>query len=175
MEKRLPRNGKEGLLYGVIIAGVTSILMATMNISISMGALSKASIVTSLKSWPAVFIIVMLIESLFVGKIAEKLVGIFTSPTDGFNANILFRTFFTAIGMSLTMTIVGTILGSGFSMEVLKHFPGAWPRNLGVALLLELIIVQPIARKVMVIIHESQDEKAALLNNETDLDEELSA
>jgi hypothetical protein len=162
MEKCMPRNGKEGLIYGGVICGLTCIFMATMNISINMGGVSVKAIVTSLKAFPLVFIIAMMLEKFIVGNIADKLVSVFISPTDSLNANILFRTFFTVIGMSIIMTNVGGVLASGFSMEVIKEFPICWPRNFCVVIFLELLIVQPIARTVMRVMHDK---------NENDLDE----
>lgn len=133
-----------------------------MNIAIGMGGLSIKSIVISLKCFPIVFIIAMIIETFIVGKIAEKVTVFFILPTDSFNAQILFRTFFTVIGMSIIMTIVGGSLGHGFNIELFKDFPNAWPRNFCVVIFWELIVVQPIARRVMVMIHKDQDEDNVL-------------
>lgn len=173
MEKCMPRNGKEGLIYGGVICALTCSFMATMNICIGMGGMSREAIVISLKSFPLVFIIAMILEGLIVGKIAEKLVNVFSSPKDSFNAHILFRTFFTVIGMSIIMTNVGGVLASGFSLEVIKHFPIAWPRNFCVVIFLELLIVQPIARNVMRIMHEIQEKNQ--IKEEADLGDSLSA
>lgn len=168
MEKCMPRNEKEGLIYGSVICGLTCIFMATMNICINMGGVSGEAIVTALKAFPLVFIIAMLLEKFIVGKIADKLVNVFSLPTDSLNAHILFRTFFTVIGMSIIMTTVGGILATGFSLEVIKEFPISWPRNFCVVIFLELLIVQPIARSVMIRMHESQEKYQ--VTNETNLD-----
>lgn len=130
--------------------------MATINISINMGGVSKESILLSIKSFPLVFVIAMIAEATLIGKIAEKLVSIFISADDSFNSYIMFRVFFTVIGMSAIMTIVGGILAFGFNFEVIKEFPIAWPRNFCLALFLELIVAQPIARKVMREMHKSE-------------------
>lgn len=166
MENCMPRNGKEGLLYGSVICALTCIVMATMNICIAMGGVSVQAIITSVKLLPVVFVVAMIIETFIVGKIADKLTRVFSSQTDSLNAHILFRTFFTVIGMSVIMTIVGAGLGSGFSMELIKHFPIAWPRNFCVVIFVELLVVQPIARKMMRMIHKTQDNRQA---NEADL------
>lgn len=157
MEKSMPGNKKEGIIYGSIICALTCIFMATMNISINMGGLSRQAIFISLKSFPLVFIIAMIFEAFIIGKLADKSVKIFSSPTDSLNAYILFRTFFTVIGMSIIMTLVGGVLAYGFNFEVIKEFIVGWPRNFCVAIFLELIIVQPFARKVMRIIHSNQE------------------
>lgn len=173
MEKSMPRNGKEGLIYGVIICALTCSFMATMNICISMGGVSREALVISLKAIPIAFIIAMILEIFIVGKVADKLVNIFSSQTDSLNAHILFRTFFTVIGMSIIMTIVGGILANGISQEVFKEFPIHWPRNFCVVIFLELLIVQPIARSVMRIMHDNQEKNQT--KNETDLGDTLSA
>lgn len=156
MNISLPRNGREGLVYGAIICAISCIFMATINISINMGGVSKESILLSIKSFPLVFVIAMIAEATLIGKIAEKLVSIFISADDSFNSYIMFRVFFTVIGMSAIMTIVGGILAFGFNFEVIKEFPIAWPRNFCLALFWELIVAQPIARKVMREMHKSE-------------------
>ena len=42
----------------------------------------------------------MLIEIFIVGKVADKLTGVFSSSTDNLNDKVMFRTFFTVISMS---------------------------------------------------------------------------
>ncbi len=163
MEKCMPSNGKEGLIYGGVICALTCIFMATMNICINMGGVSEKAIITSLKSFPLVFVIAMILEIFIVGKIADKLVNVFSSSKDCLNAHILFRTFFTVIGMSIIMTIVGGSLANGFSLEVIKEFLICWPRNFCVAIFLELLIVQPIARNVMRTMHEIQEKNQNIL------------
>lgn len=173
MEKCMPRNGKEGLIYGVIMCGLSCMFMATMNICINTGGISTEALLKSLKAFPLVFIIAMLIEVLIVGKIVDKLVDFFSSPTDSINAQILFRTFFVVVGMSIIMTNVGGVLSSGFKLEVIKEFPRLWPRNFSVIIFMELLIISPIARKVMRIMHGIQEKNK--IENEDDLDDSLSA
>lgn len=156
MKKSLPINRKEGLIYGGIICALTCIVMATMNISINMGGISRESIFLALKVYPLVFIIAMMVEGIIVSRISDKMVRIFIKSTDSLNSYILFKAFFTVIGMSIIMTIVGGVLAYGFSFEVLKEFPICWPRNFCVVIFLELIIVQPVARKAMRAIHEDK-------------------
>lgn len=51
-----PESGEYFLRNSKIYGGIICIFMATMNISINMGQLSKVDLVTSIKSWPLVFI-----------------------------------------------------------------------------------------------------------------------
>lgn len=166
MNKGLPRNNKEGLIYGFIICALSCVFMATINIAIGMGGFSKESMIVTLKCIPFLFIIALLLENFIVGKIAEKAVEKFSSHTDSFNAQILFRILFTVIGMSLIMTIIGGLFGSGF-VEVIKHFPIAWPRNFCMILFWEILVAQPIARKVMRMMHKDDSEEDSEDNNDS--------
>lgn len=155
-EHRLPHNAKEGMLYGAIICAITAIIMSTVNISLGFGKFDTEVLMIVLKSLPLVWIIAMLLETLVVGRIAEKLMHTFSDTTDGFNAKILFTIFFTVIGMSLSMTVIGDMMGNGISLAsfaALAH----WPRNFCIALFCELLIAQPPARFVMKKLHERQE------------------
>lgn len=156
-EKRLPRNEKEGLLYGGIIAIITVIVMLFLNIGTTFGGITKEAIKAILVSIPIIWIIAMLLESLIVGKVAQKLVQNFTEPTDGFNTKILFNILFCVTGMSMIMTIIGGIIGAGkLTLDPFKTFLSHWPRNFCVAFWCEIFLAQPLARKAMKIIHKTK-------------------
>ena len=158
-ETRLPRNGKEGALYGAIICTLTVLLMTSLNVILADGEFNEDVALTILKSLPIFWIIAMIIEPVLIGRIAEKLVGKFTKPTDSFNAKILFRILFTVLGMSVCMTLIGDIIGNGFSSEIFSNFLTNWPRNFLIVLIAESLVIQPIARFAMVKLHASQDKK----------------
>ena len=161
LEKRLPRNGKEGLLYGTIISTLTVIFMTSFSVIIAVGEFNVEVLMDILKVLPIIWIIVMIIEPTIFGRIAEALVTKFTKPTDSFNSKILFRIIFTVLGMSTAMTFIGDIVGNGFSPEIFSNWLQNWPRNFVVVLIAESLVIQPIARFAMVRLHESQDGKAA--------------
>lgn len=160
LEKRLPRNGKEGLLYGTIISTLTVIFMTSFNVILGAGEFNVDVFLTILKVLPIIWIIVMIIEPTIFGRIAVALVAKFTKPTDSFNSKILFRILFTVLGMSIAMTFVGDIVGNGFTPEIFSNWLQNWPRNFVVVLIAESLVIQPIARFAMVKLHESQDGKA---------------
>lgn len=158
-DTRLPRNGKEGVLYGAIICTLTVLFMSSINIIIGVGQFNGEVALTILKTFPIIWVIVMIIEPVVIGRIAEKLTATFTKPTDSFNAKILFRILFTVLGMSFAMTFIGDMIGNGLSSETFNHFLANWPRNFLIALFAESILIQPFARLVMVKLHASQDKK----------------
>ena len=161
-EKRLPRNGKEGLLYGAIISTLTVLFMTSLSIILAVGEFNGDVALTIIKTIPIMWIIVMIIEPAIFGRIAEALAAKFTQPTDSFNAKILFRILFTVLGMSAAMTLIGDIVGNGFSTEIFSNWVKNWPRNFIIVLIAESLVIQPIARYAMVKLHESQDKKAQL-------------
>lgn len=153
-EKRLPRNGKEGLLYGGVIAFITVIVMLSLNVFTAVHKINLDILLSIIKLISIIWVIVMLLEGLVVGKISNKLVEHFSSEGDGFNAKILFNILFCVTFMSISMTIIGGMIGMGkFTLEPFKTFLTHWPRNFCVAFWCEILLAQPIARFVMKLIH----------------------
>ncbi|WP_249869086.1 DUF2798 domain-containing protein [Oceanobacillus saliphilus] len=164
-DNRLPKNGKEGAIFGAIIVTLSVLMMGSINIILAAGEFNKDVAMNMLILLPIIWVIVMIIEPLAIGRFAEFLSSKFISQTDGFAARIMFRTIFTVLGMSFTMTIIGDILGNGFTKDIFAHFIQIWPRNFVIALFLESVVIQPFARFVMVKMHAAQDRKAAVQTN----------
>lgn len=176
-DTRLPQNGKEGLLYGSIICLITVIVMLMLNIGTAFGGLTKDAFLVIVKMLPVIWIVAMLVESLIVGRIAEKLVNKFTMPSDGFNTHILFNILFCVTGMSAIMTILGSLIGNGISFEPFLTFFSHWPRNFCVAFWCEILLAQPTARFAMKLLHQYKERNLPLVEsiNEPDsISEDLS-
>ena len=58
------------------------------------------------------------------------------------------------------MTLIGDIVGNGFSNKIFSNWIQIWPHNFIIVLIAESLVIQPISRFVMVKLHESQDEEA---------------
>lgn len=162
-EIRLPKNEKEGLLYGGVICLISVIIMLILNIGTTVG-LNKDGFIAIAILTPIIWVIAMLVESFIVGKISEKLVIKFTEPTDGFNTKILFNIIFTITGMSTIMTIVGgeignLFTGTGLNWEPFLTFFSHWPRNFCVIFWCEVLLAQPAGRGVMKLLHKHQNKK----------------
>ncbi|OMF30100.1 hypothetical protein BK133_17195 [Paenibacillus sp. FSL H8-0548] len=162
-ETRLPRNGKEGALFGAIIVTLTAAFMTTFSVILAVGEFNQDVLLMILKTLPIMWVIAMILEPVLIGRIAEKLVAKFTKPTDSFNAKILFRIVFTVVGMSFCMTLIGGIVGNGFNTETFSNFLSNWPRNFAIVLVAECLVIQPIARFAMVKLHAAQEKKQAVL------------
>ena len=136
--------------------------MTSFSIILAVGEFNGDVALTILKMIPIMWIIVMIIEPAIFGRIAEALVAKFTQPTDSFNAKIMYRILFTVLGMSAAMTLIGDIVGNGFTSDIFSNWLTNWPRNFVIVLIAESLVIQPIARFAMVKLHESQDKKTQL-------------
>ena len=92
-ETRLPRNGKEFILFLSIISILSVNIIAPLIMGFKFG-FSKEVYVETLQVVPFVWICVILLVTLVVNPIVNKLVQKFSEPTDGFNARVLFTILF---------------------------------------------------------------------------------
>lgn len=159
-ELRLPRSNAEGLLYGGVIALITAFLMSTMNIAQNKGELNMDVLTTSLMCLPILWIIVMLLMTFVVGRIANYGVNKFIEPTDGFNTRIVFNIIFCVTMMSASMSIIGPLVGEILSGNItfacVEEWVHRWPTNFCIAFWIEMLIAQPVARFVMKKLHLRQ-------------------
>lgn len=121
-EKRLPHNKKEGLLYGAMISTMTVLCMATYSAIYFAGEFNEEIAWSFFKIIPLFWIIVMVIEPVIFGRLAENLTDKFTHSSDSFNSKIIFRILFTVLGMSAAMTLIGDLASNGFHSELLSNW-----------------------------------------------------
>lgn len=152
-ELRFPWNNREGLLYGGVIALITSFLMMTFNICKNKGGVELEYICNSIVALPFVWVAVMLIMSFVVGRIANWFLNRYMQPSDSANTRIVLNIVACVTCMSIIMTIVGPLVGSipelTINLEGLYHWPVNWPVNFCVAFWIEMLIAQPTARSIM--------------------------
>ena len=160
LDNRLPHNAKEGAIYGATICFLTALVMTTFSVLINTRAVSVQALQSIAIYFPLMFVIAMLVEPLLVGRLAEKAMHRLSPSTDSGNAKILFRMVFTVFGMSLVMTGIGNLIAIGMD-GWFSRMVHDWPRNFFVVLLLEALLIQPIARALMVKLHRSAGTGAA--------------
>lgn len=152
-ELRLPWSNKEGLLYGGIIAVITCIIMCEFNLFKSAGTIGLDLFLEGLVCIPFLWIVVMLLMSFIVGRVADSFVRKYTQPGDSFHTKIVFNIIACVLMMSASMTFIGPTIGhmmSGeFTLEALYNWPVNWPVNFCVAFWVEMLVAQPAARYVM--------------------------
>ncbi|WP_299513346.1 hypothetical protein [uncultured Rummeliibacillus sp.] len=158
-ETRLPRNGKEFILFLAIISILSVNIIAPIIMGYQFG-FSKDVYLDTLKVIPFVWICVVLLVTLVANPLVTKLNQKFTEPTDGFNARILFTILFSVTILSILLTIIGSWIGTRqMSLNLIRTFLYNWPRNFFIAFWFETLIAQPAARFTMKKLHASQARK----------------
>jgi len=153
---KLPRSKREFILFLVTLSVISMNIIAPLITCFEMGF--------SLNSWIHVFPIMPILwpsviaTVLITYKPAEFLTSKLTQKGDSFHAVITLNIMCTVFLMSIILTIVGTWVGNrGISMEPLVNFFYKWPRNFAISLAVEILIAQPIARRVMFTLHKYRD------------------
>jgi len=158
-ETRLPRGGKEFILFLAIISIISVNTIAPLIMAFKFG-FNKDVYFDTLQVIPFVWICVILLVPFVVNPIVTKLVKKSAGPTDGFNARVLFTILFSV--SIILLTIIGSWIGMGeISLEPFRTFFYDWPRNFFIAFWIEMLIAQPIARLAMKKLHASQARKTA--------------
>lgn len=159
-ETRLPRNGKEFVLFLAIISILSVNIIAPLIMGFEFG-FKKQVYFETLQVIPFVWICVILLVTLVANPIVGKLVPRFVKPTDGFNARVLFTILFSVTILSILLTVIGTWIGMReISMEPIQNYFYDWPRNFFIAFWVETLIAQPAARFAMKKLHANQAGKA---------------
>ncbi|MBM6615875.1 hypothetical protein JTF06_13370 [Desemzia sp. RIT804] len=161
-ETRLPKNGKEFILFLGIISIISVNTIAPTIMGLQFG-FTMDVYKAALKTMPFIWLIVLVLIPFIVEPIANKLVAKFTAPTDSFNSVTLFHTLFSVLMMSIILSVVAAWVGTRtISMEPITNFFYAWPRNFAVAFFIESLIAQPIARLAMKGLHKYQAKQSKI-------------
>ena len=153
---KLPRGKKEFALFMGVISIISVNIIAPLITCFEMGF--------SINSWkcalgvlPFIWLSVIALV-LITYKPAEIITGKIVAKEDSFNSHILTNVLCTVFMMSIFLTVIGSWIGSrNISTEPLINFFYKWPRNFAISFAVELLIAQPIARKVMVALHKHSD------------------
>lgn len=153
---RLPRNKREFALFIAIISVLSVNIIAPLitcfelgfHLSVWMDALTILPFI-----WVSVIALVLLTY-----KPAEWLTHRIVKPQDSFSATVTLNILCTVLLMSVFLTVIGTWIGSRhISWAPIIGFFYQWPRNFTISLGVELLIAQPIARLVMLKVHQRKD------------------
>lgn len=156
-ELRFPWNGREGLIYGGVIALITGFLMMTFNICKNNGGIEAECLRESLITLPLLWVVIMLLMTFIVGKVANRILDWVMLPSDSANTRIVLNIVACVTMMSVIMTavgpLVGGLMGGQLVLEGLYNWPQNWPVNFCVAFWIEMAVAQPAARAIMKRMH----------------------
>ncbi len=151
---KLPRNKKEFALFMAVISIISVNIIAPLITCFEMGFhmyVWKNTLAIIPFVWLSVISLVLLTY-----KPAEWLTSKIVKKGDSFSSHITVNILCTVFLMSIFLTIIGTWIGTkSMSMEPIKMFFYKWPRNFAISFFVEACIAQPIARFVMVKIHQN--------------------
>lgn len=153
---KLPRNKKEFALFMAVISiisvNIIAPLITCFEVGFHMYVWGEA-----IKVIPFIWICVIAMV-LITYKPAEGLTARIVKEGDSFSSHIVINILCTVFLMSIFMTVFGAWIGSRqVSLEPIHMFFYKWPRNFAISLAVELLIAQPIARLVMLKVHQAKD------------------
>ena len=138
----MPRNKKEGIIFGVTMCFLMVCGMSAYNLTL-VGKLSFAKFAVGLIPG---FIVAFFFDTVIVGPIAKKLA--FKLPIDRDNKlqTILAISLLMITGMVTFMSVFGLLMRPELPENIIHAYFTAWGMNFIAALPLQLLLVGPISR-----------------------------
>jgi hypothetical protein len=159
----LPRNKKEFALFMAVISIISVNIIAPLITCFEAG-FHMYIWADAIKIIPFIWVSVIALV-LITFKPAEWLTSRIVKEGDSFSSHITINILCTVFLMSIFLTVIGTWIGTRqVSMDPIHMFFYKWPRNFSISLAVELLIAQPIARAVMLKIHQNKDSKSICEN-----------
>ena len=138
----MPRNKKEGIIFGVTMCFLMVCGMSAYNLTL-VGKLSFAKFAVGLIPG---FIVAFFFDTVIVGPVAKKLA--FKLPIDRNNKlqTILAISLLMITGMVTFMSVFGLLMRPELPENIVSAYFTAWGMNFIAALPLQLLLVGPISR-----------------------------
>ena len=138
----MPRNKKEGIIFGVTMCFLMVCGMSAYNLTL-VGKLSFAKFAVGLIPG---FIVAFFFDTVIVGPVAKKLA--FKLPIDRDNKlqTILAISLLMITGMVTFMSVFGLLMRPELPENIIHAYFTAWGMNFIAALSLQLLLVGPISR-----------------------------
>lgn len=153
---KLPRSKKEFALFMAVISVVSVNIIAPLITCFEVGFRMDVW-AQAIRIMPLIWITVIALV-LMTYKPASWLTGKIVAKDDSFSAHMLANILCSVFLMSIFLTVIGTWIGSRqVSMEPISLFFYKWPRNFAISFAVEALIAQPLARLVMVKLHQIKD------------------
>ena len=156
---KLPRNKKEFSLFMAVISVISVNIIAPLITFFEVG-FHMYIWADTIKVIPFIWVTVIALV-LITYKPAEWLTSRVVKEGNSFGSHIVINIIFTVLLMSILLTVIGTWIGNRhISLDPIRMFFYKWPRNFAISFFVEACIAQPIARLVMLKIHQYKDSKA---------------
>jgi len=147
----MPQNKRESLIFSFMMCFVMVLWMSIYNVSISLGGISMESIKIAWLGFPVAFITALMLDLLIVSKVAKAVAfGLILKPESSVIKKILVVSTGMVIQMVVLMSLYGSIemcLRNGMWSQIVIYWLRNIPKNLIMALPLQLLIAGPVIRK----------------------------
>ena len=158
---KLPRNKKEFALFLLVISVISVNIIAPLITCFEIG-FHMYVWADAIKIIPFIWVCVIVLV-LITYKPAEWLTSKIIEKGDSFNSHITINILCTVFLMSIFLTVIGTWIGNRqLNIEPIRMFFYKWPRNIAISFAVEAFIAQPIARAIMLKIHQIKDKEIIL-------------
>lgn len=145
----MPRNGKEGILFSFVMSGIMIYVMAALNYGVRTGDIGGAAWLYALKNFPLAFVVGMLCDLCLCTPLSRKIMNKACKPSDRAVWKGLVVKFCMVVLMTACMTLYGVFASVGFGVQDFAAFFSMFPYNFTIALPIQMIIVAPLAGKIV--------------------------
>ena len=145
----MPRNGKEGVLFSLVMSAIMIYVMAALNYGVRTGDIGATAWIYALRNFPLAFIVGIICDMGFCTPCSRKIMEATCSASDRAVWKGLVVKFCMVVLMTVCMTIYGVIAASGLGLHDFAAFFSMFPYNFTIALPLQMLVVAPIAGKIV--------------------------
>ncbi|OZG69424.1 hypothetical protein [Bifidobacterium eulemuris] len=145
----MPRNGKEGILFSFIMSAIMIYVMAALNYGVRTGDVGAAAWSYAVFNFPLAYVVGMICDLGICTPSSRKLAGMFCKEEDRLVWKGITVKFLMVVLMTVFMTIFGAIMAFGFTGAAVVGFFEMFPYNFTIALPIQMLIVAPLAGKIV--------------------------
>ena len=160
----MPRNKKEGFLFGFCMSAGMILFLCSIN-KLSFDGVSWWNLFQILIHYPLEILFVMLVSDYVAMPLQKRFVARIAGEYESRNALIVFNALFLVTFMSAVMTVCGPIIGDigywnrDFFTWVFTSWFDRWRMNFCMALFINLLIVGPFSRKMLALYQRRCDRR----------------
>src|SRR5699024_3469995 len=158
---KLPRNGKEFIVFLLILSVLFVLIISPFITSFEMGFILSI-LLNAFGFMPFIWIAVVILV-LLTHEPATKISNKILTQEDSFRAHMIVNCLVNVFMMSIALSIIAPWIGMRqINMIPIHNFLNLWPRNFAIAFFIELLIAKPIDRYIMLKMHVKMDGYTAL-------------
>lgn len=144
----MPETKSESIFFTAITAWMMVYIMTLYNTILATGSFTNRTFLTAFKGMWIEYIIIALLAYFVSGHLAKKCAFRVVQPGDRPIFIIFFIQIFTVVWQVAFASVLGVYHGYGFTTNFIPNYPETYCKNFIMALPLQLLIVDPLARLI---------------------------